>query len=126
MADLTGGLGVDSWAFAEVFGEVLYNEMRPELAAAANCNFKELGLSNITVRCCTLGTAVTSGGMASSVMAGTDRPSLRVTEVLDGFVPDILYLDPARRAADGRKVFRLEDCQPDVLGLLPDLFAACF
>ena len=35
IADLTGGLGVDSWAFSKVFGRVLYNEMRPELAKAA-------------------------------------------------------------------------------------------
>ena len=45
--------------------------------------------------------------------------------MLGGFRPDILFLDPARRAADGRKVFRLEDCQPDVLKLLPELFSAC-
>ena len=57
-------------------------------------------------------------------MAGSDRPS-SVTEVLDGFRPDVIYLDPARRAADGRKVFRLEDCQPDVLQLLPELLDAC-
>jgi hypothetical protein len=57
-------------------------------------------------------------------MAGADRPST-VMEVLDGFMPDVIYLDPARRAADGRKVFRLEDCQPDVLQLLPELLDAC-
>ena len=106
IADLTGGLGVDSWAFAQVFGEVLYNEMRPELAAAAEHNFRELGVTNVRVRNCEL----VPGNLA---------------EVLSGFRPDVLFLDPARRAADGRKVFRLEDCQPDVLQLLPELLAAC-
>ena len=106
LADLTGGLGVDSWAFAQVFGEVLYNEMRPELAAAAEHNFRELGLTNVRVRNCEL-------------MPGN------LSEVLDGFRTDVLFLDPARRAADGRKVFRLEDCQPDVLQLLPELLTAC-
>ena len=43
IADLTGGLGVDSWAFSEVFEEVLYNEMNPELAEAARHNFTVLG-----------------------------------------------------------------------------------
>ena len=126
VADLTGGLGVDSWAFAQVFGEVLYNEMRPELADAARYNFKELGLNNITVRNCTLGSPV-QPAMTASVMADTDRPSpvMTVGEILDGFEPDVLFLDPARRASDGRKVFRLEDCQPDVLQLLPELFEAC-
>ena len=113
IADLTGGLGVDSWAFSRVFNQVLYNEMKPELARAANHNFRELGISNIRVRNCAL------GGMHP------DMGGVSVREVLGDFRPDILYLDPARRAGDGRKVFRLEDCQPDVLHLLPDLLEAC-
>jgi hypothetical protein len=128
IADLTGGLGVDSWAFAQVFDQVLYNEMRPELADAAAHNFRELGVTNITVRNCELGTGCpVKPGMTKGeppVMAGPDRPST-VMEVLDGFKPDVLFLDPARRAADGRKVFRLEDCQPGVLKLLPELLEAC-
>ena len=136
LADLTGGMGVDSWAFAQVFDEVLYNEMRPELADAARHNFAALGLNNITVRNCTLGSPVKTGMTTvaemttepesmAPVMAGSDRPSSTVQEVLGDFRPDIIFLDPARRASDGRKVFRLEDCQPDVLQLLPELFAAC-
>ena len=109
MADLTGGLGVDSWAFSKVFGKVLYNEMKPELAKAAEHNFRLLGAANIVVRNAALGP---SG-------------QLSVREILDGFRPDMIYLDPARRAEDGRKVFRLEDCQPDVLTLLPELLEAC-
>ena len=126
VADLTGGLGVDSWAFAQVADEVLYNEMRPELADAAAHNFAALGVNNITVRNCSLGSPV-KPGMTAPVMADTDRPSpvMTVREILDGFEPDVLFLDPARRAEDGRKVFRLEDCQPDVLQLLPELFQAC-
>ena len=108
VADLTGGLGVDSWAFAQVFGEVLYSEMQPELAAAAQHNFRELGLGNITVQNATLGASEGS-----------------VAAILGSFGPDILYLDPARRSAGGRKVFRLEDCQPQVLDLLPELLEAC-
>ncbi len=105
IADLTGGLGVDSWAFSKVAAAVLYNEMKPELAAAAEHNFRELGVENVTVRNCRLDPG-------------------NVGEVLDGFEPDIIFLDPARRSEDGRKVFRLEDCQPDVLKLLPELFSA--
>ena len=105
LADLTGGLGVDTWAFSRVAAEVLYNEMKPELAAAAERNFRELGVENVTVRNCQIDPG-------------------NVNEVLDGFDPYIIFLDPARRAEDGRKVFRLEDCQPDVLKLLPELFSA--
>ena len=45
IADLTGGLGVDSWAFSKVAGSVFYNEMDPALAHAARHNFLTLGAS---------------------------------------------------------------------------------
>ena len=119
IADLTGGLGVDSWAFSKRFGQVLYNEMRPELAKAAEHNFRLLGAANIVVRNAALGPL--SGALSRT--APTDHQSVR--EILGDFRPDMIYLDPARRAEDGRKVFRLEDCQPDVLTLLPELLDAC-
>ena len=105
IADLTGGLGVDSWAFSELFEEVLYNEADEKLCQAARHNFAALGLSNI------------------SVQHGRVEPG-KVQELLGGFRPDILYLDPARRSDDGRKVFLLEDCRPDVAALLPELLEA--
>ena len=111
IADLTGGLGVDTWAFSRVFGEVLYNEMNPSLAEAAKHNFAALGCHNITVRSLRL------------VPAAEAKAS--VGEILGDFRPDVIFLDPARRAEDGRKVFRLADCQPDVLQLLPELYTAC-
>ena len=100
-----GGMGVDAWAFAQVAEEVLYNEMQEELARATELNFRELGVENVRFRNCRV------------------EPG-KVAEVLDGFRPDVIFLDPARRAGDGRKVFLIEECQPDVLGLLPELFEA--
>lgn len=105
IADLTGGLGVDCEAFSRVASEVLYNEMDPALADAAQQNFKALGVSAL-IRC----SEVRPGGVAN---------------VLGGFVPDVIFLDPARRSADGRKVFRLEDCSPDILSLRDELFGIC-
>ena len=105
VADLTGGMGVDAWAFAQVAKEVLYNEMQVELVRATELNFRELGVENVRFRNCRV------------------EPG-KVGEVLDGFEPDVIFLDPARRAEDGRKVFLIEECQPDVLGLLPELFEA--
>ena len=105
IADLTGGMGVDAWAFAQVAEEVLYNEMQVELVRATELNFRELGVENVRFRNCRV------------------EPG-KVAEVLDGFRPDVVFLDPARRAEDGRKVFLIEECQPDVLGLLPELFEA--
>ena len=105
IADLTGGMGVDAWAFAQVAQEVLYNEMQVELVRATELNFRELGVENVRFRNCRV------------------EPG-KVKEVLDGFEPEVIFLDPARRAEDGRKVFLIEECQPDVLGLLPELFEA--
>ena len=105
IADLTGGMGVDTWAFSQVAGEVLYNEMNEELEKATELNFKELNINNVRFG-------------SRKVEVG------KVKEVLNGFEPDVIFLDPARRAEDGRKVFLIEECQPDVVGLLPELFAA--
>ena len=105
IADLTGGLGVDSWAFSQVASEVLYNEALPELCEAARQNFSVLGAENIRVRSHRLG-------------------EVPLREVLGDFRPDLIFLDPARRGAGGRKVFLLEDCSPDVTALLPELLAA--
>ena len=51
VADLTGGLGVDCVAFAKVAEEVLYNDMSPELVAAAKKNFALLGAGNVRFSC---------------------------------------------------------------------------
>ena len=97
---------MDAWAFSKVASAVLYNEMIPVLAAAARHNFKVLGADNITVTNYTVG----------------DVP---VSEILGSFRPDVIFLDPARRGEGGRKVFRLEDCSPDVSALMPELYDAC-
>ncbi len=106
LADLTGGLGVDSWYFSQTAEKVLYCEMLPELCRAAEHNFRVLDADNIEVR----NHAVTS--------EGEGRPE----EILKDFHPDIVYMDPARRDEGGRKVFLIEDCTPDVLTLKEEIF----
>lgn len=103
VADLTGGLGVDSWAFSEVAEEVLYNEMNPALAAAARHNFKALGVTNIFIK-------------------NSEATPDSIKDIFGDFRPDVIFLDPARRDSAGKKVFLLEDCSPDVLKMLPELF----
>ena len=124
IADLTGGLGVDVWAFSRVCEKVLYNEMKPELVAAAEHNFKELGVENVVIR----NSAVVPGNSAvmlsnSSVILSPEGAN--VSQILGDFKPDVIFLDPARRDDVGRKVFMLEDCSPNVLELLPELYEAC-
>ena len=115
IADLTGGLGVDSWAFSGIAGEVLYNETNPALARAAGHNFAALGAVNIHVSC-------------RELVSGSLRDILRIqsgngTERTEEFAPDIIFLDPARRDSAGKKVFLLEDCRPDVLELKDELLS---
>ncbi len=105
IADLTGGLGVDSLAFSRVSGKVLYNEMDAKKASAATHNFPLLGASNIVV---------------TNYCVSEDSP---FWNVLRDFNPDLIFLDPARRSETGNKVFLLEDCSPDVLTLLPQIFS---
>lgn len=118
IADLTGGLGVDSWAFSKTAEHVLYNEMNPLLADAAAHNFRLLGAGNITVSCKAL-----EPGSLEGILSGADTASREKKGPDTGFCPDIIYLDPARRDDAGRKVFLLEDCRPDVLKLEEELLA---
>lgn len=96
LADLTGGLGVDAWAFAETVSTVFYAEQNRELAELAAHNLPALGRENVRV----------------------------FAETAEEFLPrngsfDWLYLDPARRGDAKNKVFRFDDCTPNVLQLKP-------
>ena len=106
IADLTGGLGVDSWAFSQIVSQVLYNERDSALFQAAQHNFALLGVNNVTFR----KQELKPGGAAS---------------LLGDFKPDLIYLDPARRDNAGKKVFLLEDCSPDITALKDELLALC-
>lgn len=106
IADLTGGIGVDSWAFGQVASRVLHNEMDPAISQAAVHNFALLGSSNVI---CTRMEIKSSNADAILAEFFEDSP----------FDARICYLDPARRSKTGSKVFRIEDCSPNVLELLP-------
>ena len=104
IADLTGGLGVDSWYFSQKAGEVLYNEIQSLLCDAAAYNFGILKADNIRIT-------------NHKVSPGS------LNLILEGFSPDIVYMDPARRGEGGKKVFLIEDCTPDVLTIKDEIFA---
>ena len=113
IADLTGGLGADSLAFSRVALQVMYNEMEPGRAEAARHNFPLLGAENISV------------SSFCVEEAGKSEGASNFWETLKRFSPDMVYMDPARRSSTGSKVFLLEDCSPDVLTLIPDIFGIC-
>lgn len=82
LLDLTGGMGVDSWAFAQRMARVVYVEQRPDLTDLAAHNLPLLGASNVTVQ--------TGDGLMA--IDNLTEPA------------DWLYLDPHRR--DERSTLR--------------------
>lgn len=114
IADLTGGLGVDSWFLSQKASELLYCEMIPELCNAATHNFTVLGANNITVR---------NAAVCDRDEITDTSIFMSPTEILRDFNPDIVYMDPARRGDGGKKVFLIEDCAPDVLTLKDEIFS---
>lgn len=104
VADLTGGLGVDGWAFSLRSSRVWFNERDAVLLDAVRGNFGALGVDNVEFH-----------EFDISPEASDWKESLAA------FGPDAVYLDPARRDAAGRKVFLLEECSPDAVALMPFL-----
>lgn len=100
LADLTGGLGVDFAFMARHFARAIYVERRPELCRLARHNFPLLGLP------------------AAEIVEAD------ATEHLDR-LPDVALtmLDPARRDSGGRKTVFIEDCEPNVVAIMPRLLA---
>lgn len=94
MADLTGGFGVDFSFVARNFTRATYVERQEALCTLARHNFLLLGLPQADVVCAD----------------GTDY--LRTMAPVD-----LLFLDPARRDAAGRKTVMIVDCEPDVCAL---------
>lgn len=97
MADLTGGYGVDTYFLSENFTHTDYVEQNAELCRIATHNF-------------------------------TGKPIAIYNTSAEAFLQtagqyDLIFLDPARRDSHGGKVFRLEDCTPNVVELLPSLLA---
>jgi hypothetical protein len=99
--DLTCGLGVDSLSLSRRFERVIALERDPELAAVARENFRRLGAHNIEV--------VNSSAEDFLLGSGTSAD----------FRVDLIYADPDRRNASGKKLVRVEDCSPDIAAMLP-------
>ena len=126
IADLTGGLGVDSWFFSKKAGQVMYCEMLPELYNAAKHNYAILGADNIIVKNAAVisNTEIAQQASDTPDYVNTADTSVFQTpaQILADFKPDIVYMDPARRGEGGKKVFLIEDCTPDVLTLKDEIF----
>ncbi|MET2984959.1 THUMP-like domain-containing protein [Aureibaculum conchae] len=90
--DITGGFGIDSFAFAKRFETVTHCEINKELSDIANHNFKTLCVKN--------GKTINADGI------------IHLKEKNQQY--DWIYIDPSRRNDAKGKVFLLEDCTPNV------------
>ena len=97
LTDLTGGYGVDTYFMSEHATQAHYVERNEDLCKIVEHNFQ------------------------------TTRPQVHIhnTDAIhylqDMPSCDVIYLDPARRDQHGGKVFRLEDCEPNIVDILPAL-----
>jgi len=102
MADLTGGYGVDTYFLSEQFKQTDYVEQNEELCRIAAHNFK-----------------LQRDKGQSTKVAVHNATAEEFLQTAGQY--DLIFLDPARRDSHGGKVFRLEDCTPNVVELLPTL-----
>lgn len=109
LIDLTGGYGVDTYFLSEQTKQAHYVERNEELCRIAQHNF-QITHKPIQVHHTSAEDFLAQYSMADSVSCDRKKET-------------IVYLDPARRDAHGGKVFRIEDCEPNVIKILPTLRA---
>jgi len=98
--DITGGFGIDSYAFSFKFNKVLHCEINKELSKIAAHNFKALDRLNINV--------IPKDGL------------IYLEKNKQNF--DWIFIDPSRRDKNNKKVFFLNQCLPDLTINLDLLF----
>jgi 16S rRNA G966 N2-methylase RsmD len=95
--DLTGGFGVDAYFFSKQFSEVSYVEQNAELFEIVKKNFQVL---NAPIQC-----------YQTSCENFLQKNIKKF---------DLAYIDPSRRD-ETKRVFKLTECTPNVIELLPQL-----
>ena len=96
-ADLTGGLGIDTYFIRQGFGQADYVERQTELCDLARHNFEVL-------------------------KANVEVWNETAEDYLSRCEPkDCIFIDPARRDEHGRKTVSIADCTPDVAALQESL-----
>ncbi len=110
LLDLTGGYGVDTYFLSEQFDHTDYVEQNAELCRIAEHNFslQDSAISHqhsaISIHNCTAEDFLLSSPCGETGWG-------------------LIFLDPARRDSHGGKVFKLADCTPNVVELLPTLLS---
>ncbi|MBC6367630.1 class I SAM-dependent methyltransferase [Algoriphagus sp. AK58] len=93
LVDLTGGFGVDLYHLSQGFDKGIYCERQPELFQITKHNLELLRPGKFEFK------------------EGDGLDFLEKTE--QHF--DLIYADPARRGSGNQKLYKLQDCEPDVV-----------
>ena len=109
--DLTGGYGVDTYFLSEQFSHTDYVEQNEELCRIAAHNFALSQKSKVERQ------------KLSIAIHNTTAEDFLLSSPCGEAGWGLIFLDPARRDSHGSKVFRLEECTPNVVELLPTLLA---
>ncbi len=96
--DMTMGLGIDAMTIARKCREITMLDLKSDNVEAARLNISRLSLRNAKAIC------------GDSVAYLTDSNASEY---------DVIFIDPARRGANGKRLYALADCEPDVTGILP-------
>ncbi|MDO4695673.1 hypothetical protein [Porphyromonas sp.] len=100
--DMSGGLGIDTSLFSSVtVNKTHYLEKDPDRAHLASHNFSILGLSNIETH---VGVAEEEG-----------------IDLIKRYLPELIFIDPDRRAQDKKRSFFIEDSTPNIRELIPKI-----
>lgn len=104
MIDLTGGFGVDSHYLSHGFERAIYCEKQPELFQISKHNLEQLEPSK--------GLKSLEGERSKfSFFEGDGLEFLEKTK----HQFDLIFADPARRGSGNQKLYKLLDCEPDVV-----------
>ncbi|KEO73252.1 class I SAM-dependent methyltransferase [Anditalea andensis] len=93
MVDLTGGLGIDTFYGGQNFEQVIYVERNEALCEIARHNFSHLAHDKFVVH-----------HQESMAWLINSREKY-----------DWIYIDPARRGIQNQKLYKLSDCEPDIV-----------
>jgi hypothetical protein len=100
LCDLTGGMGVDAFFLSKIFHEVDFVEKDEMVLRLTEHNLGLLGATNIAW-----------------------HPARAEDFIHERGTYDFIFADPARRDDDNKKVFRLEDCDPDITSIEESLWS---
>lgn len=97
--DLTGGMGVDYWAFSQCARRGIYVEQEAMLVEAAKYNIHQL-----------------SGNEVEHLFVCAKALDV-LEDLFLAYHPDLIYIDPARReeqTTSAKRVYAIEDCTPSL------------